>query len=51
MEYVVFDKNYVYWLGNTIRSNLGSIFGVALWCFIIVMVVYSIFSVVGKLGN
>lgn len=50
-DYVVFDLHALYEMANTIRSNIGSIFSVALYCFIGVLGIYLVIHLISDIAR
>lgn len=46
MDYVVFSLDYLYHMANMIRSNIGAIFSVSFYLFIVVLSLYTILRIV-----
>ncbi len=51
MDYIVFDLDYLYYAFHLIRSNLGTIFSVAFYLFIIVFGVFTVINIVRKISG
>lgn len=51
MDYIVFDLDYLYGCFHMIRSNLGTIFSVAFYLFIIVFGIFTVVNIVRKISG
>lgn len=50
-DYVVFDLQALYNMANTIHSSIGSIFSIALYCFIGVLGIYLVIQLIDFLAQ
>ncbi len=48
MDYVVFDLEYLYHMANMIRSNVGAIFSVSFYLFLVVLSILVIHYIVAN---
>lgn len=46
LDYVVISPEYLYHMANMIRSNVGSIFSIALYLFIAVLSLYVLINII-----
>lgn len=50
-RFVVFSMDYLHQMGYTIWSNVGSIFSMAFYAFIMVLSVHLVFNIVSDIGR